>query len=99
MPQGSTCTRSSAEWIGEAPTYGGSIGNLAEWSNTTAQEQIGFSSAYATAGGKKLGIGFFSYTGINMINQSGTYNLAAPGPVGEGGPSNTDFLDYWFAES
>ncbi len=91
-----SCDRETAEWIAEAPTYGTTVGNLAAWTNTKGQSQVGFFGGFAKeAGGKKLPIGQFHNNSIEMVNQSDTYALAAPGSLGKLGQG---FQDYWYAE-
>ena len=91
-----TCARASAEWIAEAPTYGTTIGNLAEWTNTKGQNQIGFYAGFATpTGGKKAAMG--AAPGLWQVAQVGASGtLAAPGNPGS---QKQGFQDYWYAES
>lgn len=93
------CQRASAEWIGEAPYYGGyGTGNLAEWTNHHGQQQLGFySGTAAMTGGTKTAIAKLpALWQIGMVNSNGTYYLADPGGFGTSG---TGFQDYWYAES
>lgn len=93
------CYRSSAEWIGEAPYYGGyGTGNLAEWTNHLGQQQLGFySGTAAMTGGTKTSIANLpALWWIGMVNSADTYYLAYPSGFGSKG---NGFQDYWSAES
>jgi hypothetical protein len=91
---GLVCSRQSAEWIGERPGYLNT--NLAEWTNSKGQAQIGFYAGFATAtGAKKTAMGNLpGLWNIEMVNGGDT--LAAPGSPGR---QKQGFQDYWYAES
>jgi Peptidase A4 family len=95
---GLVCARASAEWIGEDAGFGGSEGNLAEWTNKAGQQLLGFYAAFATeTGGKKIAMGLT--TGlwwVGMVNSSDAYYLAYPYAPGN---QQQGFQDGWFAES
>jgi hypothetical protein len=97
---GLTCSRTSAEWIGEDASFGGGEGNLAEWTNSKGQQQIGFYGGFAVGApgsGSKIAMGnLANLWNISMVNSANTYNLAAPGVPGS---QEQGFPDYWFAES
>ena len=97
---GLTCSRSSAEWIAEVPTFSdtGGLGNLVEWTNKKGVKTMGFTGCYATSGGVTYPIGGWPGTtgGIYMISHWNTHWLAVPSALG---PKGQGFQDYWKAEN
>jgi hypothetical protein len=97
---GLVCARRSIEWIGENAGFGGSEGNLAEWTNKAGQNELGFYAAFGTgaAGTKKTAMGLINGLWNIGMDTSGTggYFLALPGNPGS---QNQGFEDYWYHES
>ena len=80
-PKGSTCQRSSAEWIAEAPTVGGGQTQLADFTSWR------LTGAQATAGTLGTISGFPNYE-ITMTNAANK-PLAAPGALNPAGNAFT----------
>ena len=86
-----TCSRSSAEWIVEAPAYAGRTANLARWN------QLSFTHTVASVSvtvGKTSGIAAFTNIRVTMTGAHG--RRAQPGALSAGGQS---FSEAWISST
>ncbi len=89
-----THSRSSAEWIAEAPSSSGGILPLANFGTVQfGNDTTGVSATgYATISGTTGAIGSFSSIQITMVNNAGTANKATPSALT---PDGTSFNVTW----
>jgi hypothetical protein len=86
-----TCSRSSAEWIVEAPAYGGHGASLARWN------QLSFTHTVASVSvnvGKTSGIAAFTNIRVTMTGAHG--RRAQPGALSAGGQG---FAEAWISST
>ncbi len=86
-----TCSRSSAEWIVEAPAYGGHGASLARWNQLSFTHTVASVSANA---GKTSGIAAFTNIRVTMTGAHG--RRAQPGALRAGGQG---FAEAWISST
>jgi peptidase A4-like protein len=86
-----TCSRSSAEWVVEAPAYGGHGAALARWS------QFSFTHTVASASGNPNATSSIAaFTNIRVTMTGAHGRRAQPGPLTAGGRT---FAEAWIAST
>lgn len=84
-----TCGRSSAEWIVEAPAYGGHGASLARWNQLSFMHTVASVSSNAR---KTLGIAAFTNIRVTMTGAHG--RRTQPGALSPGGHG---FAEAWIS--
>jgi hypothetical protein len=85
-----TCRRSSAEWIAEAPTYGGRGANLVRWNHLT------FTNALASTSVNHAAASVSKFTNFPVVMTGLHGRRAQPAPLVSGGRS---FTDVWISST